>query len=76
MENATKALLIAAAVLIVIVIIALGVRLLGAAGDTSSQADTVSKQLDESTTKATKDVTSALENVGVYTKPTDTEGSH
>ncbi len=47
MENATKALLIAAAVLIVIVIIALGVRLLNTASDTSGQADEVSNQIDQ-----------------------------
>jgi len=38
MENATKALLIAAAVLIAIVLIALGVNLLSAGGDTADQA--------------------------------------
>ena len=48
MENATKALLIAAAVLIAIVLIALGVRLIGAARDPSSQATNVAGQLDNS----------------------------
>ena len=49
MENATKALLIAAAVLIAIVLIALGVRLISAANDPSSQAGTVANQLDSTT---------------------------
>ena len=43
MENATKALLIAAAVLVVIVIIALGVRLLNSGSDVSDRAQTVSE---------------------------------
>lgn len=47
MENATKALLIAAAVLIAIVLIALGVRLLSSASDSSSQAGNVSNQLNQ-----------------------------
>lgn len=60
MENATKALLIAAAVLIVIVIIALGVRLLGAAGDSSEQAKTVSDQLASSTEGHVTDIQTEL----------------
>lgn len=47
MENATKALLIAAAVLIAIVLIALGVRLLGSANDSSDQAGAVYNQMDD-----------------------------
>lgn len=46
MENATKALLIAASVLIVIVLIALGVSLLGSVGDTTDQAEKVGHQLE------------------------------
>lgn len=63
MENATKALLIAAAVLVVIVIIALGVRLLGTAGDTSEQAETVSKALTSSTESAATEITGALSKI-------------
>ena len=48
MENATKALLIAAAVLIAIVLIALGVRLISAARDPSTQAGEVAEQLNTS----------------------------
>lgn len=63
MENATKALLIAAAVLIAIVLIALGVRLLGTANDTSDQAGNVSNAIGNSTNDAVGDVTNALNNL-------------
>lgn len=62
MENATKALLIAAAVLIAIVLVALGVRLLGAAGDTSGQASNVSNALKNSTGNASNGVVDELTN--------------
>lgn len=42
MENASKALLIAAAVLIVILLIAFGMRILNSTGDTSGQAEDLS----------------------------------
>lgn len=60
MENATKALLIAAAVLIAIVLIALGVRLLSSTGDVSGQANQVSGALNSSTSNAVKDITNML----------------
>ena len=60
MENATKALLIAAAVLVVIVIIALGVRLLGSASDTSEDANAVSQALASSTDAQVTQITSGL----------------
>lgn len=41
MENASKALLIAAAVLVVVIIIALGMRILNSGTDTADQAQTV-----------------------------------
>ena len=68
MENATKALLIAAAVLIVIVIIALGVRLLNTASDTSGQADEISNQMGETInvqTNIIKDSLSSFKTTGV-----------
>lgn len=49
MENATKALLIAAAVLIAIVLVALGVNLLGSTGDTSGDAENVANALQTQT---------------------------
>ena len=63
MENATKALLIAAAVLIAIVLIALGVRLLNAGGDTSEQAQQVSDQITSSADKGVTSVNDALTNI-------------
>lgn len=62
MENATKALLIAAAVLIAIVLVALGVRLLSSAGDTSGDAENVSNAIKDSTTNAAGDVVNNLTN--------------
>lgn len=61
MENATKALLIAAAVLIAIVLIALGVRLLSTAGDTGEQADAVGEGLKTSVETQTENLTGTLE---------------
>ena len=66
MENATKALLIAAAVLIVIVIIALGVRLLGSVGDTSSQAQTASQEISNASNKAIDNLQVSLNNDKVF----------
>ena len=65
MENATKALLIAAAVLIAIVLIALGVRLLNAGGDTSEQASNVSTQINTSAEKGVESVNSSLSGIKV-----------
>lgn len=63
MENATKALLIAAAVLIAIVLVALGVNLLGSAGDTSEDAAKVSNQLQTSTGTKANSVVDSLTNL-------------
>lgn len=60
MENATKALLIAAAVLIAIVLIALGVRLLNSAGDSSDKAQDVANQMDASADSAIDSMNQAL----------------
>ena len=60
MENATKALLIAAAVLIAIVLVALGVRLLNSAGDSSGEAGNVSNSIQNSTGTASNDVVNML----------------
>lgn len=48
MENATKALLIAASVLIVIILIAVSIKILGSASGVSDQVDTVSSSLESS----------------------------
>lgn len=63
MENATKALLIAAAVLIAIVLVALGVNLLSSAGDTSGDAENVANALQGSVTNASNDVVSSITNL-------------
>lgn len=65
MENATKALLIAAAVLIAIVLIALGVNLLNSAGDTSGDAKNVANAIQGSSQNAAGSVTSTLNKLDV-----------
>ena len=52
MENASKALLIAAAVLIVILLIAFGMRILNSTGDTSGQAEDLSQSTQMQTFNA------------------------
>lgn len=54
MENATKALLIAAGVLISIVLTAVGVKIVSSTGDTSEQASKVSEELSSGTRGATE----------------------
>lgn len=65
MENATKALLIAAAVLIAIVLIALGVNLLNSAGDASGDAKNVANAIQGSSQNAAGSVTSTLNKLDV-----------
>ena len=60
MENATKALLIAAAVLIAIVLIALGVNLLNSSGNAADQAGDVSEELNSTTDQAIQDIQGSL----------------
>ena len=52
MENATKALLIAAAILIVILLIAFGMRIFNSTSDTSEQAQAIGKGISEQTGQA------------------------
>lgn len=66
MENATKALLIAAAVLIAIVLIALGVNLLNAGGNTSTQAENVANVIGNSIDKTTEKVNGALSGLDIF----------
>lgn len=63
MENATKALLIAAAVLIAIVLVALGVNLLRSTGDVSGEAGKVSNQLENTTGTKANSVVNVLEGI-------------
>lgn len=64
MENATKALLIAAAVLIAIVLIALGVNLLNAGQDTSGQAETVGNSLSTQINSVASDLSGSISSAG------------
>lgn len=64
MENATKALLIAAAVLIAIVLIALGVNLLNAGGDTAEEAGAVGNALGTQINSVASDLTGDITSVG------------
>lgn len=64
MENASKALLIAAAILIVIVLIAFGVSVLNSSGDVQSSATSTGDQLEASANKAaskTNDILTGLQ---------------
>lgn len=54
MENATKGLLIVAAVLIAIVIISLGIRLLSSTGETTESAKKTGDALNEATGNASE----------------------
>lgn len=63
MENATKALLIAAAVLIAIVLIALGVTLLNSAGNAGQDAQNTADAINQATGQASKNI------VDLLTKP-------
>lgn len=63
MENATKALIIAASVLIAIVLVAVGVNLLKATGDVSGDAEKVSNQLENTTGNKANNVVSVLEGI-------------
>lgn len=65
MENATKALLIAAAVLIAIVLVALGVNLLNSAGDTSGDASNVSNAIQGSTGNAANSIVETIGGLDV-----------
>lgn len=63
MENATKALLIAAAVLIAIVLVAIGVKLLNSAGDTSGEAANVSGALKNSISNSSDSTVDFIESL-------------
>ena len=68
MENASKALLIAAAVLIVILLIAFGMRIFNSTGDVSSQATSTGTQLSNQTTQAAGTAKNALSGLSNYIK--------
>ena len=60
MENATKALLIAAAVLIVILLIAFGMKIFNSTSDTTGQASAMGEILSNSTNDSTSSVKDSL----------------
>ena len=66
MENASKALLIAAAVLIVILIIAFGMRIFNSTSDVSGQADSTGKALSNQAGLAQNAASSAITDVGKW----------
>ena len=60
MENATKALLIAAAVLIVILLIAFGMKIFNSTSDVSGQAQTTGQGISEQTGQASSSAISSI----------------
>ena len=67
MENATKALLIAAAVLIVILLIAFGMRIFNSTSDVSGQATSTGTQLSNKTGVAANSANDALSSLNGWT---------
>lgn len=60
MENASKALLIAAAVLVIILLIAFGMRVFNSAGTSTGDAESVGTALQEQMGAASEDAVSAI----------------
>ena len=67
MENASKALLIAAAVLIVILLIAFGMRIFNSTSDVSGQATQTGTQLSNQTQQAASSAQNALQGLSGWT---------
>lgn len=68
MENATKALLIAAAVLIVILLIAFGMKIFNSTSDVSGQATSTGKALGNQATAAANSAVGAVNGLSNWTK--------
>ena len=64
MENASKALLIAAAVLIVILLIAFGMSIFNSTGDTSADAKAVGEQITSQSSIASNSAVNAIQGIG------------
>ena len=64
MENASKALLITAAVLVAIILIALGVKIFSSSVDTTSQAETIGKVITDKGKSATAIIAESLGKAG------------
>lgn len=67
MENATKALLIAAAILIAILLIAFGMQIMSSSSETGKQASDTGAAISNQTTSATSSALTALNSVGKWT---------
>lgn len=65
MENATKALLIAAGVLIVILLIAFGMSIFNSTGDTSADAEKVGNQITTQSEKASGSAVNAITGINI-----------
>lgn len=65
MENTSKALLIAAAVLIVIILITLGVKIFSSPKDIQQQAETVGESISSSTKDAIEQLQSSFDKTGI-----------
>ena len=77
MENVSKALLIAAVVLIVIILIALGIRLLNSQSDTQKVAADTGKSITDKTGKASEIATSGIEKAQIqFSENTDEETAY
>ena len=63
MENATKFLIIAAVILIVIVLIAIGVKVMAPAGQTAEQSDKTVTEVDGALDSATDAVGNAVTKI-------------
>lgn len=64
MENSTKALLIAAAVLIAIIIVALSISLLNSSGDMSESVDKVGEEISSETEGISQDAVGIIDDIG------------
>ena len=71
MENASKALLIAAAVLIVILLIAFGMSIFNSTGDTSADADKVGKEITNQSNQAATATQQIITGIKVPTTPSN-----
>lgn len=69
MENASKALLIAAAVLIVILLIAFGMSVFNSTGDTSADAEQVGSQITQQSGAAAEVTNQIIQGIKLPTAP-------
>ena len=68
MENASKALLIAAAVLVVILLIAFGMKIFNSTANVSGQSEATGKALQNQTNSASKAAQNNLNALGTWIK--------